>query len=372
MSADLYEVLGVSRGASADEIKTAFRKLARQYHPDVNPGNQEAEEKFKQVNQAYETLSDPEKRAHYDQFGTIDGPPQDPFFGGNMGGGIGDLFDMFFGGAAGQTRGGRANRGVDGEDIQTRISLDLIDVLKGAKRKLTYRRPVRCRACQGTGVEGGGQPETCPTCKGSGQTSRVQQTFIGQIRTSSPCPTCHGEGVLIKNPCGTCKGRKLVAETTELELEIPPGVDTGSTIHMVGRGGEGLGLGRSGDLYAVVEVAEDSRFDRDGMDLHTAVEVSFAQAALGDEIELEGLDEKLNLNMPAGTQPGHTFRLRGSGLPRLHGGARGDLYVETQVVVPKKLSAAEEALIRELAELWGDHIKSDSGGLLGGLFKKKK
>lgn len=373
---DPYQVLGVSKNASADEIKSAFRKLARKYHPDVNPGNAEAEEKFKEVQQAYEILSDADKRARFDQYGVTDDqqmPPGGDFFGGGGGGGgFGDLFDMFFGQAGATQSRGKPRFGRDGEDVRADVEVTLKEVLTGVERKLRFRKSVKCGSCSGTGVEGGGQPETCGTCQGAGQVSRVQNTFIGQIRTMTTCPTCSGQGQVIKNPCKSCRGRGTVQEEREATVKIPIGIEDGATMRVAGGGGDPVGAGRPGDLYVLVTVADDPRFERDGTELLTAVDVSITQAALGAELELEGLAEPVKLKVPAGTQPGALFRFRAHGLPRLHGGARGDLHVQVNVRIPTKISPAQEKLLREFAELAGeDKPKDQDGGLFGGLFKRK-
>lgn len=364
---DPYEVLGVARSANADEIKSAYRRLARRYHPDVNPDDPSAEEKFKEVGEAYSILSDAQKRARFDQTGSTEEMPQDPFFGG---GNISDLFDMFFGGMQGP---GRVRRGRDGDDIRADVELTLSEVIGGIEKDIEVNRLAECPGCHGTGVEGGGQPPTCPTCRGQGVVSTVRNTFLGQVRTQTACPTCNGTGTQIKNPCHVCKGQMVVPETATVTVHIPPGVESGATMQVPGQGSDGVGEGRQGDLYVVLHVKEDRRFERRGQTLYTRLDIGFPQAALGDQVEIEGVDETIELSVPAGTQPGTQIPLRGSGLPPLHGGKRGDLIVQVQVKVPTKLSEAEARLIRELAELNGPAPKGeDRGGLLGGLFGKKK
>ncbi len=368
---DPYQVLGVERQATADEIKSAYRKLARQFHPDVNPDNPDAEARFKEVAVAYEILSDPEKRARYDQYGVLDDQQQGPFFGG-AGGGLGDLFDMFFGGVQ-QPR--RRAAGRDGDDLQVHVKIDLVDVLHGADREVQYRRAVRCGNCHGTGGEGGAAPEECPQCHGTGAVSRVQNTFIGQVRTQMPCSQCGGEGYLVKVKCTTCRGRGTVNEDTKLSVKIPAGVDTGSTLQVRGKGGEGTGAGSDGNLFVVIQVKEHPLFVREGPHLHSSVELTFAQATLGDQIEIEGVEGNVEIEVEHGTQPGHVFRLKGEGLPSLHGGGRGDLFVEAHVAIPRKISEAQAKLLEEFAELGGEPIpkgSSSGGSILGGLFKKKK
>lgn len=374
-NSDPYAVLGVARDASADEIKTAYRRLARQYHPDVNPDNPEAEEKFKEVGQAYALLSDPERRQRFDQYGVTEeggGMPGNPgdFFGG--GGGIGDLFDMFMGGAAqGNTRR-RAGR--DGDDIRADIAISLKDVLSGKTVDAEVRRLATCDACHGSGAEGGVAPETCPTCKGAGMVNTVRSTFIGQVRTSTVCPTCNGEGTVVKDPCHVCSGRKVIPKRETVQVSVPAGIESGSTIQIPGGGSDGTGAGRPGDLYVVVEVEDDGRFERRNQTLFTMLELTFAQATLGDEVEIEGVDERHTIHIPAGTQPGTPVHVKSGGLPPLHGGRRGELIVQTTVRVPEKVSDAEAKLIRELADLRGEKSPKGghSGGILGGLFGKKK
>lgn len=371
MAKDLYAILGVSRSASADELKSAYRKLARQYHPDVNPNNPEAEEKFKEVSTAYAVLSDPEKRAKYDQFGVTD-DQQGPFFQGGSAGGFGDLFEMFFG----QAGGGAARRSPrqHGADLEVRIELDLGEVITGAVRDLSFQRLTACKSCHGSGAEGGAKPEKCPQCGGQGVVSRVQNTFLGQVRTQTTCNRCAGTGEIIANPCKTCRGRKQVMEAATVQVKVPPGVESGAMVHMPGHGHEGTGGGRPGDLYVGLMIHEDERFERDGQHLHTEVELTFAQAALGDHISVAGVDGDYDLDVPPGTQPGDVLAIRGAGLPPLHGGKRGDLYVHAGVVVPKRLNDAQRQAILDLAEAGGERIPNQDGGggLLGGLFKKKK
>lgn len=368
---DLYEVLGVDRSASGDEIRTAFRKLARQFHPDVNPNNPEAEEKFKEINEAYSVLSDAEKRQAYDQYGSTEGMPQGPFFGGGGGGGgFGDIFDMFFGGGQGQRQ---RSVGVPGEDLRVDVELSLKEVLTNQERKVRFRKPVKCGTCKGNGTASGQAPEKCANCQGAGQVSQVQNTFLGQIRTSVQCNACRGQGFQVKDPCKTCRGRGLVTEEFEKSANIPAGVEDGQIMHLRGEGGEGLRGGEAGDLYLTLRVTSDERFVREGRALQTALEISYPQAALGDDVVIDGVDGDVTIAIAPGTQPGEVFTVKGQGMPPLHGGPRGDLYVLMQVVVPKKVTEAEEKLIRELAELQGDNPSGPSGGgFLGGLFGKKK
>lgn len=364
---DPYEILGVGREASPDEIKSAYRRMARKHHPDVNPEDPHAEENFKEIGQAYAILSDADRRARYDQFGTIEEQQGVSYQGGNFT----DLFDMFFGGAAGA---GVDPRIQDGDDVRAEVELSLAEVVTGAEKQLRYRRYVRCASCNGTGAEGGAQPETCPRCSGAGTVSQVRETFLGSIRTSMTCSQCRGSGKIVKNPCHECKAQGLVIGEGTGTVQVPAGVRHGSTMHLPGKGSEASGMGRPGDLYVVVSVREDARFERHGQDLHGRLELTFAQAALGDEIVIEGVDAEHDLAIPPGTQPGTILTIRGAGIPPLHGGRRGDLHLHSTVRVPEKVSDAQAEAILNLAELSGERVPKppEAGGILGGLFKKKK
>ncbi len=366
-----YEVLGVSSSASADEIKSAFRKLARQFHPDVNPNNPEAEEKFKEIGSAYGILSDEEKKAQFDRYGRVD----------EQAGGFqsqqvnfGDLFDMFFGNAGGQTSGRRANRGRDGEDIRADVTVTFEEVVTGTQHSITYHKQAKCESCGATGVEGGGKPDQCTKCNGQGAVAAVRDTFLGQIRTQTTCPQCRGAGVIISNPCKSCRGKSTVVKESTIDVKVPPGVEHGMTIHYAGSGSEGVGGGHSGDLYVVVSVKADSRFERHGHDIVGHLKLTFAQASMGDEIAVEGIDQDYDIEIPAGTQPGEILTVRGAGLPPLHGGRRGDMHFAVQVNVPKKLSDAQIELLKQFAEVSGELIPkgNEDSGFLGGIFKKKK
>ena len=367
---DPYEVLGVARSAGADEIKSAYRKLARRFHPDVNPDDPEAEERFKEVGNAYAVLSDDEKRARFDRTGQTDDAPAGAG-GVNFEGGFGDIFDMFFGGMAGGQRGGRRPMGRNGEDVRADVELTLNDVVDGAERPVEVRRSAECGHCHGMGTESGKPPEPCPQCSGAGVVASVRNTFIGQVRTSSPCPKCSGEGYLVTDPCHVCAGDGVVAETATVTLRIPPGVESGVTMQVAGQGSDGVRGGRPGDLYAVLTVKDDPRFERDGQTLYTELRLNYAQAALGDQVTVEGVDAPHEIEIESGTQPGTEQRIKGAGLPPLHGGRRGDLVVVAGVEVPKGLSDAESKLLREFAELRGDRVPEPKGGFLGGLFKKR-
>lgn len=368
---DPYSVLGVGRSASADEIKSAYRKLARQYHPDLNPNNPESEEKFKEVSEAYSILSDSDRRARFDQFGVTDdqagGFQGADFFSG---GGFGDIFEAFFGNGGGRRRGGVQ----DGEDLRADTRITLEDVLTGKEQTIKYKRRRTCTTCSGNGTADGSPPKQCTECNGQGAVMRVQQTFMGSVRTSVTCPTCGGRGAVIADPCKTCNGQGREISEEEITVSIPPGVDDGSTLRVAGRGSDGLKGGAPGDLYVEIDIKGDDKFVREGSNLYTAVDLTFAQVAIGDTISIEGLTGPLEMNIDAGTQPGQQLKIKSEGLPRLHGGYRGDLIVQVNVAVPKKLSEAQAAMLRDYAELSDEPIPKGSGnsGFLGNLFKKKK
>jgi molecular chaperone DnaJ len=366
---DPYEVLGVSKTATADEIKSAYRRMARRHHPDVNPEDPGAEERFKEVGEAYSVLSDPDRRSRFDRFGTTDDAPGDPFFGG-AGGNFTDLFDVFFGGG----QPGRRSAVRHGQDLRYDMQVNLLDVLNGTHREITFPRMAECDECSGTGMADGKPRKNCSACGGQGVVGTVKSTFLGQVRTTTTCTACGGEGSIIDDPCKKCKGKALLQETAKVSINIPPGFEDGATIHLPGQGNDGTSGGRPGDLYVVLDLEQDKRFERRGQTLHTRVELTYAQAALGDTIEIAGLEGNLELSVPAGTQPGTTVPHKGAGLPPLHGGRRGDLIAHVSVVIPTKLNEAQVNLIRELAEVSGERIPKgeEKGGLLGNLFGKKK
>lgn len=370
-----YEVLGVSRSASADEIKSAYRRLARRYHPDVNPDDKSAEDKFKEVSNAYGILSDPDKRSRFDQYGVTDdqmgGGPGADFFAGGAGG-IGDIFEMFFGAGAGGGGGRRRTAAVDGDDLRADVFLSLKEVLTGLTREVEIERNSECSACNSTGVEGGGQAPTCTNCNGGGVVATIKNTFLGQVRTQTVCPRCSGTGTMITNPCKKCSGKGVNRVTESVSVNIPAGVETGSTIHMPGHGSDGVRGGRPGDLYVVLHVQEDGPFVRRGQHLLTGFDVTVSQAILGDTVHIDGIESELELEIPSGSQPGQQVVLKGQGLPPIHGGRRGDLVVELNVTIPNKVSEAEADLIRQFAELRGELVPKGKGGFLDGLFGKKK
>ncbi|MFQ3574571.1 MAG: molecular chaperone DnaJ [Thermodesulfovibrionales bacterium] len=351
---DYYATLGVDRNASQDEIKKAFRQLALKYHPDRNQGNKEAEEKFKEINEAYSCLSDPDKRNHYDRFGTVDG------FNGQGGFGAGttfttifeDLFEDFFGGFT-----GRSARPTRGSDLKYDLTITLEEAAFGIEKKITIPRLQDCPVCHGTGAEPGTTPITCPQCKGTGNV-RFQQGFFSVSKT---CSRCYGTGSIITNPCKECKGSKKVKVYKELNIKIPAGVDTNSRLKVTGAGDAGDYGGPPGDLYVIIYVKEHEIFKRQGIDVYCEVPISFTKAVFGGEINVVTLNGEQNLKIPAGTSSGTTFRLKGKGIPKLGTYQRGDQIVTVFIDVPKKLNQRQKELLQEYARVSGEEIPTGKG-----------
>ncbi len=367
MATDYYELLGVHSDASADEIKRAYRKRARDLHPDANPDDPQAESAFKDVALAYEVLSDPDKRRRYDLFGPdgLGGAAADPF--GGPSGGLGDIFDAFFGGASPFGGGRTTGRSGPprGADLETVVHLAFEEAVFGAEAEVSVRTAVACETCQATGARPGTEPERCAECDGSGQVRRVRQSILGQMVSASPCTRCGGLGEVITAPCGDCDGEgRLVREKT-YTVDIPAGVDRGSTLRLTGRGAAGPRGGGVGDLYVHVDVAPHERFERDGYDLAHDLHVSALQAMLGVHIDFETLDGIEHLIIPRGTQSGRVFRLRGRGVPHVEGRGRGDLMLHVVVDTPTDLTPEQEELIRQLAELRGEEVAPPDASLLG-------
>lgn len=364
--ADYYELLGVAKSASPDEIKKAYRRRARELHPDANPGDAAAEEQFKQVAKAYEVLSDPDQRARYDRFGEQGvggngGPNLGDMFNG---GGLGDLFDAFFGGGGGPfgQGGGRGPAGPPrGPDLEAVADVSLEQAVFGATMPVTVRTAVRCDDCDGSGAAEGTKAVTCSECNGRGQVQKVRQSLLGQMVTSSVCSRCNGAGQVIASPCPTCSGDGRTVTEKTFQVDIPAGVDTGSTLRLTGRGAVGPRGGGAGDLYVHIRVAAHERFVREGDDLVHELGVSIAQAALGTKFSLATLDGDEDIVVPPGTQPGKEFVLRGRGVSRLQGRGRGDLRVRIRVEVPTKLTDAEADLLRRYAEGRGELVHTESG-----------
>lgn len=362
MANDFYQLLGVSRTATAEEIKKAYRKRARELHPDANPDDPTAEERFKEVSKAYAVLSDDQQRARYDQFGEAGvggaggaGPNFEDLFGG--GGGLGDIFDAFFGGGGGPFGGRRGPSGPPrGQDLEVAVEITFEQAVFGAQIPVGLKMPERCDDCSGSGAGEGTRPVQCVDCNGSGQVRRVRQSVLGQMVSTSPCGRCGGLGEIVTTPCGTCRGEGRVTVDKTYTVEVPAGVVTGSTLRLTRRGAAGARGGAHGDLYVHLRVRPHERFRREDDDLVADVPISIAQAALGTKVALPTLDGDEDLSIPAGTQPGHQFVLRGRGVPRLHGRGRGDLRVVVRVEVPTKLSNDEADLLRKFADGRGEQV----------------
>lgn len=359
MATDYYELLGVARDASSDDIKRAYRKLARELHPDANPGDATAEARFKEVAQAYEVLRDPERRQRYDTFGADDGSGGDPF--GFAGGGFSDIFDAFFG--AGGGGGGRGPAGPPrGTDLEVAVDLDFERAVFGTQEPVKVRTAIACDTCEATGAAPGTTAEVCTECGGSGQIRRVRQSILGQMVTGAPCPRCGGMGRTIANPCPDCRGDGRRIETKTYTVDIPAGVDSGSTLRLNGLGAAGVRGGPHGDLYVHLRVRPHAQFQRQHDDLIHELHVPFTQAALGAHLDYETLDGTEDLVVPRGTQTGRVFRLRGRGVPHVQGRGRGDLLVQVVVDTPDALDADQEDLLRQLAESRGEDVApSDTG-----------
>jgi molecular chaperone DnaJ len=370
MARDYYETLGVDRGADDAEIKKAFRKLARELHPDVNAHDPDAEEKFKEAAGAYEVLSDPERRRLYDAYGEEGlrgrgyAPDMDAF------GSVSDLFSAFFGGGGfdpfGGGGGGRRTRagGVQGGDVVVAASINLADSAHGKTVEVTYEAAAQCPTCNGNGAEPGTPIITCPVCDGSGQHQRVARTAFGQLVRTAVCDNCDGEGRIPETPCHQCTGAGMVAETRRVAVDIPPGIADGQRIRLTRRGHTGQRGGPPGDLYVVVRVADDERFLRDGEDLVTVIDVAAPMAALGTTVQVPTLDGDVPLEIPAGTQPGETITMRGRGLPPLSRGRTGDLRVVVNVAIPRRLTREQRSMLEDFAAtVTDDNLRSDEGML---------
>ncbi len=347
---DYYEILGVARDASPDEIKKAFRALARDTHPDANPDDPEAEARFREIAEAYEILSDPQRRAAFDrgeQFGAGD-------LFSNFGG-LDDILQQFFGGGFGGFGGTRRRGPQRGNDIGATVELTLADAAIGVSRKIDVSAPERCPSCSGSGAEPGHDPRRCPTCNGAGQVQVARQTMLGQMMTVTDCSTCRGRGEIIDSPCQTCSGAGRIESERTLNVEIPAGVDDGTRLRLSGRGGVGERGAPPGDLYVQVRIAADPNFTRIGNDLHHKVVLGVAEAALGKQIEVPLVDgSTTEVDIPAGTQSASVFRLNRQGMPRLQRRGRGDLLIEVEVAIPTHLSAEAEEVLREFAAIQGE------------------
>lgn len=355
---DYYEVLGLTKGASDDEIKKAFRKLAIQYHPDKNQGNAEAEEKFKEINEAYQVLSDPDKKANYDRFGTADFNGGGGFQGGfdfNDMGGFGDIFESFFGGGGfGGQRSRRRTGPEKGSDIEVSLNLTFEEAVFGAEKEIVINRSEKCETCSGTGSKTGAAPSTCTKCNGAGQVRVQRNTPLGSFMSVNTCDKCGGKGTIVEDPCPNCKGTAKERKQRKIKINIPAGVDHGNIVPLRGQGEHGNNGGPAGDLYVHLRVADSDQFIRKGSDIHIEHSVSFGQATLGDEITVPTIDGPVKYTIPEGTQTGTTFRLKGKGVQKINANSRGDQYVTVHVEVPKNLTAKQKEALRAYMDEFGE------------------
>lgn len=365
MAKDLYEILGVSKDASDSEIKKAFRRRARELHPDVNKAA-DAEDQFKELNEAYDVLSDPNKRAQYDRFGTIPGAAGggygggsgyvdfDDLFGGGFGG-MGDIFSSFFGGQGGQ--GGRPAR-KEGRDMGVGLRITLEEVARGVEKEIVYDRLAPCPDCKGTGLGENGKIVTCPECGGKGRVVSVQRTFLGDMQTATTCKKCNGTGSSIENPCPECEGQGRVPDRQRVTVKVPAGIRDGQQLRVGGFGEAGIQGAQAGDLIVTCRVQPHEFFERDGDDLHGRANISFIQAILGAEIEIDGImpDEKVQVRIPAGCQNEQVVRVKGFGMPRLKSDIRGSMYVHVNVVIPEKITKKQRELLEKLADEMGEEV----------------
>lgn len=368
--ADFYELLGVDRSASPEQIKKAYRKKARQLHPDANPDDPVAEAQFKEVAEAYEALSDPQKKANYDQYGSASGPQGGgggQGFGG--GGGLGDIFDAFFNQSGFSQGGGGRSRSNHGSDLQYMADLTLEETVSGVAKDVTVRTAVSCDTCEATGAADGAESLTCGECAGHGQVRQVRQSILGQMVTTVACPTCAGEGQIITSPCSVCAGEGRKIEDRTYTVDIPAGVAHGSTLRLTGRGAVGPRGGGAGDLYVEIQVRDHDVFVRDGETLFADLRVAMTQAALGATIAFDTVDDHIEVDVPPGSQAGKIFTIREAGVPRLRGRGRGSLKLTLVVETPTKLSVEDETLFRQLAAQRGEEVREPSEG---GLFSKIK
>lgn len=368
---DYYETLGISKDADANEIKSAFRKLAKQYHPDLNPDNKEAETKFKEINEAYEVLSDPEKKAKYDQFGHA-AFDQNAGFGGGAGfndfGDIfGDIFGDLFGGGGFSGTNQRARTGPKaGSDLKIKLDINFEEAAFGTKKEIKINRIEKCHVCDGSGAKKGTSKKTCPTCNGTGTVRTVQRTPLGQFASTKICSTCNGTGEIVEEPCTACGGTGKEKKSRKLTINIPAGVDTGSVIPLRGEGNHGERGGPAGDLYVYINVRPHEIFERDGNDVWCEIPISFAKAAMGGSIQVPTIEGKVKYEVPEGTQTGTVFRLKNKGIKNLRGVGKGDQYVRVKIEVPKRLTEKQRSMLEEFAKEMGEQQeKEDKKGFFG-------
>ncbi len=361
---DYYEVLGLSKDASEADIKKAYRTLARKYHPDVNK-EPDAEQKFKEIKEAYDVLSDSGKRSQYDRFGHTD--PNQGFGGGGADfGGFGDIFDMFFGGNGGGRRNPNAPQ--RGADLQYTMAVEFKEAIFGKEVDIDIPRTESCDTCHGSGAKPGTHPETCSLCKGSGQQEVVQNSPFGRVVNRRVCQQCQGQGKIIKDKCSTCRGSGKIKKQRKIHIKVPAGIDDGTQLRVSGEGEAGTKGGPSGDLYVVIRVKPHDFFEREGDDIYCEVPLTFAQSALGDEIEVPTIDGRVKLKIPAGTQTDTFFRLKGKGVPRLRGVGQGDQHVKVVIVTPTKLTDKQKELLKEFGKLSGEDTHDNEKGF----FEKMK
>ena len=372
---DYYEVLGVSKGASEEEIKKAYKKLARKYHPDMNPGDKEAEEKFKEVNEANEVLSDPQKKARYDQFGFAG---VDPNYGGGPGwgdgaagfdfGDLGDIFGSFFGGGFGGAQRRNPNAPRRGDSIRMSMTVDFIEAAFGCEKEIQLERSEQCTTCKGTGCAPGTTPEICPDCHGTGSVTQAQRTPFGVMQSQAPCSKCRGTGKIIHKPCPDCRGSGNMRKRKTIKINVPAGIDNGQTISLRGQGHAGVNGGQAGDLLVTIMIRPSEIFQREGTAVYTEAPITFAQAALGAELEIDTIDGKVKYSIPEGTQTGTVFRLRGKGIPVLNGRGRGDQYITVTVETPKNLNKAQKEALKAFCDTLGENNYNHGKTIFG---KKK-
>ncbi len=376
---DYYEALGIAKSAGDDEIKKAYRKLAKKYHPDLNPGDKVAEEKFKEVNEAYEILSDSQKRGRYDQFGHAGVDPNYGAGGGGFGGGfggvdLGDLFGDLFGGFGGgfgsQRRSSNPNAPRRGADVRVSLVLSFMEAVHGCTKTVKITKQDTCDTCSGTGAAKGTQPETCSQCRGSGYVTVQQRTPFGVMQSSQPCSHCGGKGKTIKSPCQKCHGGGRVATKKTVEINVPEGIDDDQSLRLSSMGDSGLNGGPAGDLIVIVTVRPDTMFERDGYDVHVKVPLTYSQFVLGASVIVPTIDGKVEYNVPEGTQSGATFRLRGKGIHYVNGRGRGDEYVHVYLETPKKLTKAQREALKKFEELMKDDNYEDRKGFFKSLKEK--
>ena len=377
---DYYEVLGVQKGATDQEIKKAYRKLAKANHPDLNPGDKAAEARFKEINEAYEVLSDSTKRSRYDQFGFAGVDPSYGGGGSGFGGGfsgdfdfgdLGDIFGSFFGGGFGGGRRSNPNAPQRGESIRLSLILSFEEAAFGCEKAVTVERLEPCPSCQGSGCAEGTTPEVCPDCHGTGTVQVRRQTPMGVFATSSPCTRCGGKGKIIHQPCRECRGAGSVRKRKTIQASIPAGIDNGQTISIRGQGNAGKNGGPAGDLLVTITVRPHEIFRRDGTSVLCEAPITFAQAALGAELEIPTIDGKVKYDIPEGTQSGTVFRLKGKGIPSINGRGRGDQYVTVYIETPRNLSKEQKEALRKFAETMGDENYEERKGFFGKGKKKR-